>query len=79
MELRFHSFTIEIHFMRAAKFFPFEMQEGRLLVAMADPLDFETLDSIHLASGLEPVPHLALEAEVLDAIEKSYARASRQG
>src|SRR5438132_5076974 len=59
-------------FMRAAKFFPFELQENRVLVAMADPLDFETLDSIRLATGLEPVAHLALDAEVQDAIEKSF-------
>ena len=39
-------------------------------VAIADPLDYETLDSIRLATNLEPQPHLALETEITDAIEK---------
>ena len=71
--------SLSPRFMRTAKFFPFETQEGRVLIAMADPLDFETLDSIRLATGLDPVPHLALEAEVLDAIEKNYGDGSGGG
>jgi general secretion pathway protein E len=59
-------------FMRTGKFFPFELQEQKLLVAIADPLDFETLDSIRLVTGLDPVAHLALEAEIQDAIEKHF-------
>jgi len=59
-------------FMRTGKFFPFELQEHRLLVAIADPLDFETLDSIRLVTGLDPVAHLALEAEIQDAVEKHF-------
>jgi general secretion pathway protein E len=71
--------SLSPRFMRAAKFFPFDMQEGRLLIAMVDPLDFETLDSIRMATALEPVPHLALEAEVMDAIEKSYGGGNDAG
>ena len=29
-------------------------------------LDYETLDSIRLTTGLEPLAHIALEAEVAD-------------
>src|SRR5258708_7406213 len=71
--------SLSPRFMRAAKFFPFDLQDGRLLVAMADPLDFETLDSIRMATALEPVTHLALEAEVMDAIEKSYGGGNSAG
>src|SRR5437764_2996331 len=59
-------------FMRTAKFFPFDLVDGQVKVAIADPLDYETLDSIRLATNLEPQPHLALETEITDAIEKLY-------
>jgi len=59
-------------FMRTGKFFPFELQEQKLLIAIADPLDDETLDSIRLVTGLEPVAYLALAAEIQDAIEKHF-------
>jgi len=59
-------------FMRSAKFFPFDIDEGQLSIAVADPLDHETLASIRLATDLEPVVYLALETEVQDAIEKFH-------
>lgn len=59
-------------FMRTAKFFPFDLQNDQLHVAMIDPLDYETLDSIRLATGYHPMVYLALESEVQDAIEKFH-------
>ncbi|HZQ93139.1 MAG TPA: type II secretion system ATPase GspE [Terriglobales bacterium] len=66
-------------FMRAAKFFPFDLQDGVLHIAVADPLDYETLDSIRLATACEPKPYLALESEVLDAIEKFFGAGAQPG
>lgn len=63
-------------FMSSAKFFPFDLRDNQLSVAIADPLEHETLDSIRLATGLEPVVHLASETEIQDAIEKYHGAGS---
>ena len=59
-------------FMRTARFFPFELIESQVKIAMADPLDYETLDAIRLSTSLEPLPHLASESDIMDAIEKLF-------
>jgi general secretion pathway protein E len=48
-----------------------------LTVAMADPLDFETISALAGFSGLEIRTALAPEQEVLDAIDKHYAETER--
>jgi general secretion pathway protein E len=63
-------------FMSSAKFFPFDLQEDGLHIAVADPLDYETFESIRLTTGYEPVVHLALETEIQDAIEKYHGTGS---
>jgi len=64
--------TISPRFMRSAKFFPFDQRDGELCVAIADPLDHETLESIRLVTGRRPIVYLATETEIRDAIEKFY-------
>lgn len=64
--------TLSSRFMRTGKFFPFDVREGELHVAFADPLDHETLESIRLATGLRVVVYLASETEISDAIEKFF-------
>jgi len=59
-------------FMRSGKFFPFDQRDDQLCVAVADPLDHETLESIRLATGKRPIVYLASETQILDAIEKFY-------
>jgi len=66
-------------FMRSGKFFPFELIDGQVRVAMADPLDYQTLDSIRLATALEPQPYLALESEIADAVEKLFGNGPAAG
>ncbi len=59
-------------FMRQTRCLPVARQDRELTVAMADPLDQATLESIQLFSGFEVKPLLAPEAEILDAVEKLY-------
>ncbi|MBI3939529.1 MAG: type II secretion system ATPase GspE [Acidobacteria bacterium] len=70
--------TFSVKFMRQNRFVPVNLlQDGTLVVAMNDPLDYATLDSIRLYTGhqkLEVV--LASDTEVLDLIEKFYGNQS---
>ena len=65
-------------FLRQCRAFPVALADNVLSVAMADPLDFETIAALRAFSGLEIRTALANEQEVLDAIEKHYGEADRQ-
>jgi general secretion pathway protein E len=59
-------------FMRQTFCLPIARQDNELTVAMADPLDRATLESIELFSGFHVHPVLAPEGELRDAIERLY-------
>ena len=59
-------------FMRQCRFLPLAIQDSTLTIAMADPLDFETLSAVRGFTGLSVLPALAAEQEILDAIDKYY-------
>jgi general secretion pathway protein E len=65
-------------FMRQSRFFPLALQNSTLTIAMADPLDFETIAAVRAFSGLKIETALAFEQDVLDAIDKHYGEAARQ-
>ena len=65
-------------FMRQSRFFPLAIQNSTLTIAMADPLDFETIAAVRAFSGLKIQTALAFEQDVLDAIDKHYGEAARQ-
>jgi general secretion pathway protein E len=65
-------------FLRQCRAFPVALADSVLTVAMADPLDFETIAALRAFSGLEIRTALASEQEVLDAIEKNYGESDRQ-
>ena len=54
------------------------IDEGALTLAMADPLDFETINAVQSSSKLEVSPQLATEQEILDAIDRYYTEGDRQ-
>src|SRR5580704_3318343 len=56
-------------FLRQSVIFPVAVDEGSLTLAMADPLDFETINAVHTFSRLEVNPQLAGEQDILDAID----------
>jgi general secretion pathway protein E len=66
--------SFSVRFMRECKFVPIGLvDESRLVLAMADPLDQSTLDAIRLYSCFQDFEVvLAPESEILDLIEKFY-------
>jgi general secretion pathway protein E len=65
-------------FLRQCRAIPVALKDSVLTVAMADPMDFETIAALQAFSGLEVRTALAAEQEVLDAIEKYYGEVERQ-
>jgi general secretion pathway protein E len=65
-------------FLRQCRAYPVALADNVLTVAMADPLDFETIAALRAFSGLEIRTALASEQEVLDAIDKNYGESERQ-
>lgn len=63
---------ISPRFMRSGKFFPFDQRDSELCVAVADPLDHETIESIRLVTGQKPVVYVATETDIREAIERFY-------
>ena len=64
-------------FLRQCRAFPLAVNDSVLTIAMADPLDFETVAAVRAFSGLQVRTVLAAEQEVLDAIEKHYGETER--
>jgi general secretion pathway protein E len=65
-------------FLRQCRAYPIGLAESTLTVAMADPMDFETIAAIRAFSGFQLSIALAAEQEVLDAIEKYYGETERE-
>ena len=65
-------------FLRQCRAYPVSLADSTLTIAMADPLDFETVAAVRAYSGLEVRTALAAEQEIFDAIEKYYGEAERQ-
>ena len=65
-------------FMRQCRFIPIRVEDSTLAVAMADPLDFETIAAVRGFSGLKVATALAAEQEILDSIDKYYGEPEKQ-
>ena len=65
-------------FMRQTRFFPLSVEDSTLTLAMADPLDFDTIAAVRAFSGLKIATVLAAEQDVLDAIDKHYGETAKQ-
>ena len=63
-------------FLRQCRVFPLAVDDTTLTLAMADPLDFETMAAVRSYCGLRVKPAIAPEQEILDALEKHYGSAS---
>ena len=66
--------TFSVQFMRECKFIPVSLEEDKgLVLAMANPQDYSTLDTIRLYTGYQNLQvFLAPENALLDLIEKFY-------
>jgi general secretion pathway protein E len=65
-------------FLRQCRCIPVAIEGSTLKLAMADPLDFETLAAVRGFTGLNVEPLLAGEQEIIDAIEKNYGQDERR-
>jgi len=65
-------------FLRQCRAFPVALADSVLTIAMADPLDFETISALRAYSGLEVRTALAAEQEIFDAIDKYYGESGAQ-
>src|SRR5262249_6022429 len=63
---------LSARFLRQCRFYPIAMDDSSLTIAMADPLDFETISAVRGFCGLKIRTALAAEQEILNAIEKHY-------
>jgi general secretion pathway protein E len=61
-------------FLRQFRCLPVNIQGSTLTLAMADPLDYETLSAVAIFTGLRVDPVLAPEQEIIDAIERFYGQ-----
>jgi general secretion pathway protein E len=69
---------LSARFMRQSKFFPLAHDGNTLTIAMADPMDFETIAAVRGFSGLRVAVQLAGEPEILDAIERYFGDREKQ-
>jgi general secretion pathway protein E len=65
-------------FMRQCRFLPLAMHDSTLTIAMADPLDFETISAVRGFTGLKVDSALAAEPDILDAIDKYYGEEAQK-
>ncbi|HVX30018.1 MAG TPA: type II secretion system ATPase GspE, partial [Nitrolancea sp.] len=62
-------------FLRQCRAFPIALTDHTLTIAMADPMDFETVAAMRAFSGMNVKTALAPEQEILDAIDRHYGEA----
>ncbi|HYY06669.1 MAG TPA: type II secretion system ATPase GspE [Candidatus Limnocylindria bacterium] len=64
--------SLNLKFLKHAKVLPLAQTNGALTVAMSDPADYYTIQSLQLATGLQIEPRLARERDVLEGLETIY-------
>lgn len=69
---------LSARFLRQSRAIPLRVDGSALVLAMADPLDFETLSGIRSVTGMRLRTELATEQEILDAIDRYYGEEEKQ-
>jgi general secretion pathway protein E len=64
--------VLSFRFMKQCKFVPIALEGNVLTLAMTDPLDSATLDSVRQATGYQLKALLGAESEIMDLLEKFY-------
>ena len=64
-------------FLRQFRCLPVSRDDHTVTLAMADPLDVETISAVRNCTGLKVTTVLAAEQEILDAIDKYYGDSAR--
>ncbi len=68
--------ALTFRFMKQCKFVPVSLRNDVLTLAMTDPLDTATLDSVRQATGYEVKGALGAENEIMDVLERLYGSAA---
>jgi general secretion pathway protein E len=66
-------------FLRQFRCLPVALHDHTVTLAMADPLDFETRATVAACTGLTVRPGIAVEQEILDAIDRFFGQAEKSG
>src|ERR1700733_1748638 len=69
--------TLSPKFLRQFRCLPVMLHDHTVTLAMADPLDFETRSTVASCTGLTVRAGIALEQEILDAIDRYYSPADK--
>jgi general secretion pathway protein E len=69
--------TLAPRFLRQFRCLPVALHDHTVTLAMADPLDFETRNAVAASTGLTVEAGIALEQEILDAIDRYYGQAAK--
>jgi general secretion pathway protein E len=69
--------TLSPKFLRQFRCLPMALHDHTVMLAMADPLDFETRSTVAACTGLAVQPGLAGEQEILDAIDRYYGQTEK--
>lgn len=68
---------LSARFLRQFRCIPTGFDDTTLALAMADPLDYETIAAVRHVTGLKITPLLAAEQEILDSVDRYYGDAAR--
>src|SRR5580704_15330899 len=68
---------LSARFMRQCHFLPVALDDISVTLAMADPLDFETISAVRSFCGLKVRTALAAEQEIRDAIDRHYGESDK--
>jgi len=69
---------VSVNLARAHKVIPIESVDGNLKVAMSDPMNIFSIDDLRLTTGLEIIPCLADEEQILLQLEKYYGKDAKK-
>jgi len=64
-------------FLRQFRCLPVALHDHTVTLAMADPLDFETRSTVTACTGLKVIAGIAVEQEILDAIDRFYGQTAK--
>lgn len=70
--------ALSTRFLRQFRCLPVSMDDGALVLAMADPNDLETIASVKASTGLKVRPALAAENEIVEAIDRYYGESAQK-
>jgi len=69
--------TLSPRFLRQFRCMPVGREDHTITLAMADPMDVETIATVRNCTGLKVNSALAAEQEILDAIDRYYGESAR--